>query len=81
MNQTKPNSVPLIEKPPQKPASTLMLMVMVTLRILGFRKKQFNEDEFEQLTGIQVGIACIVALIGFTVIIALLSILAVKTMS
>ena len=81
MNQTKSNPVPLIEMPPQKPASTLMLMVMVTLRILGFRKKQFNEDEFEQLTGIQVGIACILALIGFTVIIALLSILAVKTMS
>lgn len=67
--------------PSQKPASALKLMAIVTLRILGFRKKQFNEDEFEQLTGIQVGIACILALIGFTVIIALLSILAVKTMS
>ena len=73
MNQT--------ESTPQKPASTLKLMAMVTLRILGFRKKQFNEDEFEQLNGIQVGVACIVALIGFTVIIALLSILAVKVMS
>ena len=73
MNQT--------ESRPQKPASTLKLMAIVTLRILGFRKKHFNEDEFEQLTGIQVGIACIVALIGFTVIVALLSILAVKTMS
>ena len=73
MNQT--------ESRPQKPASTLKLMAIVTLRILGFRKKHFNEDEFEQLTGIQVGIACIVALIGFTVIIALLSVLAVKTMS
>ena len=73
MNQT--------ESRPQKPASTLKLMAIVTLRILGFRKKQFNEDEFEQLNGIQVGIACIVALIGFTVIIALLSILAVKVMS
>ena len=69
------------ESRPQKPASSLKLMVMVTLRILGFRKKHFNEDEFEQLNGIQVGIACIVALIGFTVIIALLSILAVKVMS
>lgn len=69
------------ESRPQKPASTLKLMAIVTLRILGFRKKQFNEDEFEQLTGIQVGIACIVALIGFTVIIALLSVLAVKVMS
>ena len=69
------------ESRPQKPASSLKLMVMVTLRILGFRKKHFNEDEFEQLNGIQVGIACIVALIGFTVIIALLSVLAVKVMS
>ena len=69
------------ESRPQKPASTLKLMAIVTLRILGFRKKQFNEDGFEQLNGIQVGIACIVALIGFTVIIALLSILAVKVMS
>lgn len=70
-----------IESNPQKPASTLKLMAIVCLRILGFRKKQFNEDEFQQLTGIQVGIACMLALIGFTVIIALLSILAVKTMS
>ena len=69
------------ESRPQKPASTLKLMAIVTLRILGFRKKQFNEDEFEQLNGIQVGIACIVALIGFTVIIALLSVLAVNVMS
>lgn len=73
MNQT--------ESRPQKPASTLKLMAIVTLRILGFRKKRFNEDEFEQLTGIQVGIACIVALIGFTVIVALLSVLAIKIMS
>ncbi len=69
------------ESKPQKPASTLKLMAVVTLRILGFRKKQFNEDEFEQLTGVQVGIACIFALLGFTFIIAMLSILAVKTMS
>jgi hypothetical protein len=66
---------------PQKPASTLKLIAIVCLRILGFRKKQFNEDEFEQLTGIQVGIACMLALIGFTAILAMLSILAVKTMS
>jgi hypothetical protein len=69
------------ESSPQKPASTLKLIAIVCLRILGFRKKQFNEDEFEQLTGIQVGIACMLALIGFTAILALLSILAVKTMS
>ena len=73
MNQTESN--------PQKSASTLKLMAIVCLRILGFRKKQFNEDEFQQLTGIQVGIACIFALFGFTAIIALLSIVAVKTMS
>ena len=81
MNQSESSPVTLIETPPHKPASTLKLIAIVCLRILGFRKKQFNEDEFEQLTGIQVGIACILALIGFTVIIALLSILAVKTMS
>ena len=81
MNQAESTPTPLVEQSPQKPPSTLKLMAVVTLRILGFRKKQFNEDEFEQLTGIQVGIACMLALIGFTVIIALLSILAVKTMS
>ncbi len=70
-----------IKSNPQKPPSTLKLMAIVCLRILGFRKKQFNEDEFQQLTGIQVGIACIFALFGFTAIIAMLSILAVKTMS
>ncbi len=69
------------ESNPQKPASTLKLMAIVCLRILGFRKKQFNEDEFLQLTGIQVGIACMFALLGFTAMIALLSIIAVKTMS
>ena len=69
------------ESTPKKPASTLTLIAIVCLRILGFRKKHFNEDEFEQLTGIQVGIACILALIGFTVFVAILSILAVKTMS
>ena len=73
MSQTESN--------PQKPASTLKLMMIVCLRILGFRKKQFNEDEFQQLTGIQVGIACVFALLGFTAILAMLSILAVKTMS
>jgi hypothetical protein len=66
---------------PHKKPSTLKLMVIVTLRILGFRKKHFNEDEFGQLTGIQVGIACLFALLGFTAIIAALSIIAVKTMS
>jgi hypothetical protein len=64
----------------QKPASTLKVILTVCLRILGYRKKQFNEDEFQQLTGIQVGVACMLALIGFTAIIAMLSFLAVKTM-
>ncbi len=73
MNQT--------ESSQQKPVSTLKLIAIVCLRILGFRKKKFNEVEFEQLTGIQVGIACMSALIGFTAIIALLSIIAVKAMS
>ena len=72
MNQTESN--------PQKSASTLKLMAIVCLRILGFRKKQFNEDEFEQLTGFQVGVACMLALVGFTAIIAMLSVIAVKVM-
>jgi hypothetical protein len=71
----------MIDSESQKPASTLKLIAVVAFRILGFRKKQFNEDEFQQLTGIQVGVACMLALIGFTAIIAALSILAVKTMS
>jgi hypothetical protein len=74
MNQAESNK-------PQKSAPAIKLMAIVCLRILGFRKKQFNENEFEQLTGIQVGIACLLALVGFTVIIGLISILAVKTMS
>jgi len=71
----------LVKKPAQKPTSSLKLMAIVALRILGYRKKQVDEKDFERLTGIQVGVACILALVGFTVIIALLSILAVKTMS
>ncbi len=74
-------SKPILNIASQKPASTLKLIAMVAFRILGFRKKQFNEGEFQQLTGLQVGIACMLALIGFTAIIAALSILAVKTMS
>ncbi len=73
-------STSALDAPPQKRASTLKLIAIVALRILGLRKKQFNEDEFQQLTGIQVGIACMLALVGFTAIIAGLSILAVKTM-
>ena len=81
MNQTKSNPVPLIEKPPQQRASTLKLIATVTLRILGLHKKQVNEEDFEQLSAIQVGVACILALIGFTVTIAVVSIIVVKTMS
>ncbi len=66
---------------PQKPTSALKLIAIICLRILGYRKKQFNEIEFEQLSGIQVGIACILALIGFTILCSTLAILAVKTMS
>lgn len=68
------------EAVPKKTASSLKLMAIITLRILGFRKKQFNEDEFEQLTGFQVGVACMLALVGFTAIIAMLSVIAVKVM-
>ena len=65
---------------PKKPPSSLKLMAIITFRILGFRKKQFNEDDFERLSGTQVGIACMLALVGFTAIIAMLSVIAVKIM-
>jgi hypothetical protein len=82
MNQSESSPLlkTIIEKPVQKPASTLKLMAIVTLRILGYRKKQVNEKDFERLTGVQVGVACLLALIGFTIIIAMLSIFAAKTM-
>lgn len=82
MNQ--PKSEPTLEAftkaPPKKPPSSLKLMATISLRILGLRKKQFNEDDFERLSGMQVGIACMLALVGFTAIIALLSVVAVKIM-
>ena len=78
MRQTE--SEPILNNASSKPASTLKLIALVCLRILGYRKKQFNEDEFQQLTGMQAGVACMLALLGFTAIIAMLSILAVKTM-
>lgn len=83
MNQieSKPIIAPIIDSTLQKPPSTLKLIALVAFRILGFRKKKFNEDEFQQLSGIQAGVACMLALIGFTAIIAMLSILAVKMMS
>ena len=78
MNQTK--SEPALEAKTKAPSS-LKLMAIITLRILGFRKKKFNEDDFERLSGMQVGMACMLALVGFTAIIALLSVIAVKIMS
>jgi hypothetical protein len=75
MNQAKP--IPVAEKFP----SSLKLIAIIALRILGYRKTKFIEDDFARLSGTQVGFACMLALIGFTVIIALLSILAVKIMS
>ena len=78
MNQ--PNSEPTLEAKTETPSS-LKLMAIITFRILGLRKKKFNEDHFERLSGMQVGIACMLALVGFTAIIALLSVLAVKIMS
>ena len=71
-------SVKAVQNKPKKPASALKLMLIVCLRILGLRQKKFNEDEFEQLSGTQVGIACMLALFGFTAIIAALAIIAVK---
>jgi hypothetical protein len=79
MRQTE--SKPNITNAEQKSPSTLKLMATVALRILGYRKKQFNEDEFQQLSGIQVGIACILAFILFTATMAMLSVFAVKVMS
>ena len=82
MNQLKsdPNLKEPTEASLKKSSSSLGLMAIITLRILGFRKKEFNELEFEQLTGTQVGIAAMLALVGFTAIIAILSIIAVKIM-
>lgn len=82
MNQPKPEPTldAIIKAPPKRAPSSLKLMAIITLRILGLRKKQFNEDDFERLSGIQVGIACLSALVGFTAIIAALSVIAVKIM-
>lgn len=77
---TQDESKAAVDSALQKPPSTLKLIAVVAFRILGFRKKKFNEDEFQQLTGIQAGIACMLALVGFTAIIGMLSIFAVKMM-
>jgi hypothetical protein len=66
---------------PNKKISTIRLILTVTFRILGVRNSKVSEDDVGQLTGMQVGYACVFALLSFTAIIAGLSILAVKLMS
>ncbi len=61
--------------------STIRLILTVTLRILGIRNSKVSEYDVGQLSGMQVGYACILALLGFTAIIGLLCILVVKAMS
>ncbi len=64
-----------------KKTSTIGLILAVTFRILGVRNSKVSEDDVGQLTGMQVGYACILALLGFTAIIAGLSYLVAKLMS
>jgi hypothetical protein len=64
-----------------KKTSTIGLILAVTFRILGVRSSKVSEDDVGQLTGMQVGYACILALLGFTGIIAGLSYLVAKLMS
>jgi hypothetical protein len=66
---------------PNKKLSTIQLILTVTLRILGVRNSKVSEADVGQLTGMQVGYACILALLGSTAIIGLLSVLVVKAMS
>ncbi len=66
---------------PKKKISTIRLILTVTLRILGVRNSKISENDVGQLTGMQVGYACILALLGSTAIIGLLSMLVVKAMS
>jgi hypothetical protein len=66
---------------PKKKISTIRLILTVTMRILGVRNSKISENDVGQLTGMQVGYACILALLGFTAIIGLLSMLVVKAMS
>ena len=60
MNQS--NSEPALEvmaeAAPKQPLSSLKLMAIITLRILGFRKKQFNEGDFERSEERRVGKEC-----------------------
>ena len=64
-----------------KKTSTIGLILAVTFRILGVRNSKVSENDVGQLTGMQVGYACILALLGFTAIIAGLSYLVAKLMS
>ena len=64
-----------------KKTSTFGLILAVTFRILGVRNSKVSENDVGQLTGMQVGYACILALLGFTAIIAGLSYLVAKLMS
>jgi hypothetical protein len=61
--------------------STFRLIMTVTFRILGVRNSKVNETDLGQLTGMQVGYACVFALLCFTAIIGLLSVLVVKAMT
>lgn len=65
----------------KKKNSTLRLIMTVTFRILGVRNSKISETDLGQLTGMQVGYACVFALLCFTAIIGLLSVLVVKAMT
>jgi hypothetical protein len=64
-----------------KKTSTIGLILAVTFRILGVRNSKVSEEDVGQLTGMQVGYACVFALLSFTAIIAGLSYLVAKLMS
>jgi len=68
-------------KQEKKKVSTLRLIMTVTFRILGVRNSKISETDLGQLTGMQVGYACVFALLCFTAIIGLLSVLVVKAMT
>ncbi len=80
MTKVEPALKTHVEVPLQKPTATFHLVITVALRILGVRKKQPYEKDIERMTPMQVGFACILALITFTAIMAMLAILAVKYM-
>ncbi len=80
MNKAESALGTTVEVQPPKQASALQLIITVTLRILGIRRKQLVEVDMGRMTPMQVGFACILALLAFTAIMALLAILAVKYM-